>query len=53
MIRYAWWNYCIKQLWFVTTLSISTLTTLLFVTLLIMAFIKGYRLTFGHKGSGK
>lgn len=53
LLRYAWWSFCIKQLWIITTLAVSTLATLLFITLITMAFIKGYRLTFGQKGSSK
>ncbi len=51
LLKYSWWNFFIKELWIVTTLTISVLTTLLFVTLIIMGFVKGYRLTFGYKGS--
>jgi hypothetical protein len=53
LLKYKGWNFFIKQLWGITALSISVLTTLLFITLIIMGFIKGYRLTFGYKGSGK
>jgi hypothetical protein len=51
LLKYPWWNFFIKELWIVTTLTISVLATLLFVTLIIMGFVKGYRLTFGQKGS--
>lgn len=47
------WSFFLKELWAVTTLTISVLATLLFITLTIMGLIKGYRLTFGHKGSNK
>ena len=53
LLQYKWWNFCVKELWVITTLTISVLATLLFFTLIIMGFIKGYRLTFGHKGSPK
>ncbi len=53
LFQYSWWNFCIKELWVTTTLTISALATLLFITLIIMGFIKGYRLTFGQKGSHK
>ena len=51
--QYKWWNFCIKELWVITALTISVLATLLFITLVTMGLIKGYRLTFGHKGSPK
>ncbi|MCF6150303.1 MAG: hypothetical protein E3K37_16845 [Candidatus Kuenenia sp.] len=53
LLTYSWWDSFIKELWQITTLSISVLATLLFFTLIIMGFIKGYRLTFGYKGSNK
>lgn len=53
LFQYSWWNFCVKELWVTTTLTISALATLLFITLIIMGFIKGYRLTFGQKGSHK
>lgn len=53
LLKYRGWNFFIKELWGITTLSISVLATLLFITLVIMGFVKGYRLTFGHKGSSK
>lgn len=53
LLKYHGWDFFIKKLWGITTLSISVLATLLFFTLTIMGFIKGYRLTFGHKGSSK
>ncbi|OHB69604.1 MAG: hypothetical protein A2W17_07445 [Planctomycetes bacterium RBG_16_41_13] len=53
LLKNSWWSYFIKELWTITTLSISVLATLLFFTLIIMGFIKGYRLTFGQKGSNK
>ena len=51
--QYKWWNFCIKELWVITALTISVLATLLFITLVTMGLIKGYRLTFGHKSSPK
>ena len=51
--QYKWWNFCVKELWVITALTISVLATLLFITLVTMGLIKGYRLTFGHKGSHK
>jgi len=53
LLQYRLWNYCIKELWVITTLAISVLATLLFITLIFMGMIKGYRLTFGHKSSPK
>lgn len=53
LLQYKGWKYFIQELWRMTTLTISVLTTLLFVTLIIMGFIKAYRLTFGHKGTSK
>ena len=53
LLKYWWWSYCIKELWVIIPLTISVLSTLLFVTLLIMGFVKGFRLTFGHKSSSK
>ncbi|MBM4054258.1 MAG: hypothetical protein FJ264_06205 [Planctomycetes bacterium] len=53
LLKNSWWNSFIKEMWTITTLSISVLATLLFFTLIIMGFVKGYRLTFGHKGSKK
>ncbi len=53
LLKYSWWDFFIKELWIITALTISVLSTLLFVTLLIMGFVKGYRLTFGQKGSRK
>lgn len=53
LLQYRWWNYCIKELWVITTLAISVLATLLFITLIFMGIIKGYRLTFGQKSSHK
>ena len=53
LLKYKWWNFCIKELWVITTLTISVLATLLFITLITMGIIKGYRLTFGHKSSPK
>ncbi|MBI2472518.1 MAG: hypothetical protein HYV59_14965 [Planctomycetes bacterium] len=53
LLQYRWWNFCVKELWVITTLTISVLATLLFITLIFMGIIKGYRLTFGHKGSNK
>jgi len=50
---YSWWRFLVRELWTIIVLSISVLSTLLFFTLIIMGFIKGYRLTFGHKGSNK
>jgi hypothetical protein len=40
-------------LWTITTLTLSVLATLLFITLIFMGVIKGYRLTFGQKSSHK
>ena len=34
LLHYKWWNYCIKELWVITTLTISVLATLLFITLI-------------------
>lgn len=53
LLEYRGWNFFIKELWEITALSISVLATLLFITLITMGCIKGYRLTFGQKGSGK
>lgn len=53
LLQYRWWNFCVKELWVITTLTISVLATLLFITLIFMGIIKGYRLTFGQKGSNK
>lgn len=53
LLQYRGWSFFLKELWAVTTLTISVLATLLFITLTIMGLIKGYRLTFGHKGSSK
>jgi hypothetical protein len=53
LLKYKSWNYFIQELWVITTLTISILATMLFITLTIMGFIKGYRLTFGNKGSSK
>jgi len=53
VLKYAGWKYFIRELWQITTLIISVLTTLLFITLVIMGFIRAYRLTFGHKGTSK
>lgn len=53
LLQYRWSNYCIKEMWMITTLAISVLATLLFITLIFMGIIKGYRLTFGQKGSNK
>lgn len=53
LLKYKGWNFFIRELWAVTTLTISMLATLLFITLTTMGLIKGYRLTFGHKGSNK
>lgn len=53
LLQYRWWNYCIKEMWMITTLAISVLSTLLFITLIFMGIIKGYRLTFGQKSSHK
>ncbi|GJQ46838.1 MAG: hypothetical protein DWB56_12675 [Candidatus Jettenia sp.] len=49
----AWWNFCLKELWVITALTISVLIPLLLITLIVMGFGKGYALTFGRKGSGK
>ncbi|NUO07352.1 MAG: M50 family metallopeptidase [Candidatus Brocadia sp.] len=53
LLGYKWWSFCIKEFWLITTLTISVLATLLFITLTIMGIVKGYRLTFGHKDSSK
>ena len=53
LLNYKWWNFCIKELWTITTLTLSVLATLLFITLIFMGVIKGYRLTFGQKSSHK
>lgn len=53
LLKFKGWNYFIKELWGIIALTISALATLLFITLTIMGFVKGYRLTFGHKGTGK
>lgn len=53
LLNYKWWNFCIKELWLITTLTLSVLATLLFITLIMMGIIKGYRLTFGQKSSHK
>lgn len=53
LLKYQGWKYVIQELWRMITLAISVLTTLLFVTLIIMGFIKAYRLTFGYKGTSK
>ncbi|MDR4506989.1 MAG: M50 family metallopeptidase [Candidatus Brocadiaceae bacterium] len=46
LLKYSWWNSSVKQLWILITLTISVLATLLFFTLIILGFIKGYKLTF-------
>ncbi len=51
--NHPWWNFCIKELWVITALSISVLATLLFITLITVGFITGYRLTLGQKGKSK
>src|SRR3990172_308779 len=53
LLKYKWSNYCVKELWAIIALTISVLSTLLFVTLIIMGLVKVYRLTFGQKGSNK
>ena len=53
MLKYRWWNYCVKEFWIITTLTVSILATLLFVTLIVMGFAKAYHLTFKQKGSSK
>lgn len=52
-LKYTWWNFCIKELWVITALTIIVLVFLLFITLIMMGLAKGYSQTFGHKGSGK
>ncbi|OOP56864.1 MAG: hypothetical protein AYP45_06555 [Candidatus Brocadia carolinensis] len=53
LLKYGWWKYFIQESWQLTTTIIAALTTLLSVTLIIMGFIKAYRLTFGQKGTKK
>lgn len=53
LLKYGWWKHFIRALWQLTTTIIAALITLLFVTLIIMGFVKAYRLTFGHKGASK
>ncbi len=51
--KHSWWLFCINELWVITALTISVLATLLFITLITLGFITGYRLTFGQKGASK
>lgn len=53
MLKYRWWNFCIKEFWIIATLTVSILATLLFATLIVMGFMKAYQLTFKQKGAGK
>ncbi|MFO0853512.1 MAG: hypothetical protein U0571_03855 [Candidatus Brocadia sapporoensis] len=53
LLKFRGWNIFIKELWAIITLAISALATLLFITLTIIGFVKGFRLTFGHKTTDK
>lgn len=53
LAKNTWWNFCVKELWVITALAISVLIPLLFITLIIMGFGKGYTFAFGRRGSGK
>ena len=53
LLKNRWWNFCLKELWVITTLTITVLVSLLFITLIMMGLGKGYSMTIGHKGSGK
>ncbi|MCF6159449.1 MAG: hypothetical protein E3K32_12975 [wastewater metagenome] len=49
--NYRWWKFCIKEFWAATTLTLSVLVSLLFITLCIMGFLKVYTLIVRRKGS--
>lgn len=52
LLRYSWWSFCIQYLWAITVLANCALICLLSITLIIMGFAMGYRVTLGRKGSG-
>ena len=53
LLKNGWLNFCIKELWGITTLTITALVSLLLITLIMMGLSKGYSVTLGRKGSGK
>ncbi len=49
LLDYKWWDKALDDSWRILTYVISILLTILFISSIIIGFIKGVRLTFGHK----
>ena len=49
LLDYKWWDQALQNSWRIVTYIISMLLTILFITSVIIGFIKGIKLTFGHK----
>jgi hypothetical protein len=49
LLDYKWWDQALQNSWKIVTYIISMLLTILFITSVIIGFIKGIKLTFGHK----
>ena len=49
LLDYKWWDQALQNSWRIVTYIISMLLTILFITSIIIGFIKGIKLTFGHK----
>ena len=49
LLGYKWWNKALDDSWRILTYIISILLTILFISSIIIGFIKGVKLTLGHK----
>jgi len=49
LLDYKWWDQSLQNSWKIVTYIISMLLTILFITSVIIGFIKGIKLTFGNK----
>ncbi|WP_096894175.1 hypothetical protein [Candidatus Scalindua japonica] len=49
LLDYKWWDQALQNSWRIVTYIISLLLTILFITSVIIGFIKGIKLTLGHK----
>ncbi len=49
LLDYKWWDQALQNSWRIVTYIISMLLTILFITSIIIGFMKGIKLTFGYK----
>ena len=48
-LDYTWWQEVLSDSWRIVTYIVSILLTILGITLMVVGFIKGFKLVFGYK----